>query len=138
MTKKLPESAWRVPGADKAPVAAVEISPPGPGAVKEAIGEVVEKTEVCYEEEAAKTRLQLEDKGWCPWRCSVLNDEVIIVVRDELVTGYPPDYPTYTTQELIELTRDGVGVETIRLAHEAKKALGAKVEATETLQKRRK
>ena len=80
------------------------------------------------EEVAAETQRLLEDPGWCLWRCSALGGEVIVVVRDELVTGYPAGYPVYTDQELIELAREGVGVEAIRLAHEAKKSLGAKIQ----------
>jgi len=81
------------------------------------------------EEVAAETHRQLEDPGWCLWRCSTLDDEVIVVVRDELVTGYPPGFPVYTAQELFECTK--AGGEFIRVAHEAKKTLGAKVAAVE-------
>ena len=125
MAKKLPESAWRVPGVDK-PLAVV--------AVKAARGEMPEGVEAFYRGEAARTQQELTDRGWGLWRCSALNGEVIVVVRDELVTGYPPGYPVYTVQELIELAREGVGVEAIRLAHEAKKGLGAKIQEVQHVQ----
>jgi len=81
------------------------------------------------EEVAAETHRLLEDPGWCLWRCSTLDNEVIVVVRDELVTGYPAGFPVYTSQELVELAK--AGGEFIRVAHEAKKTLGAKVAAVE-------
>jgi len=84
-------------------------------------------------EVAAETHRLLEDPGWCLWRCSTLDDEVIIVVRDELVTGYPTGFPVYTAQELVELAK--AGGEFIRVAHKAKKTLGAKVVAVEGVAK---
>ena len=113
MAAKLPASVWRVPGADKPAAAAVKEPPLEPQPIEEVI---------------AETQQQLVDRGWCLWRCNVLDGEVIIVVRDELVTGYPAGFPVYTTQELIELAQEGVGVEAIRLVHEAKKSCGAKVQ----------
>lgn len=111
---KLPNSAWGVP---------VEEEPAAVVAVKEPPAEPQ-----LAEEVAAGTHRLLEDPGWCLWRCNALANDVIVVVRDELVTGYPAGYPVYTDQELIELVREGVGVEAIRLVHEAKKSLGAKVQ----------
>lgn len=111
---KLPDSTWRVPDQEE-PAAAVAVREP-PAELQPA------------EAAAAETQRQLEDPGWCLWWCSALAGDVIVVVRDELVTGYPPGYPVYTDQELIELTKEGVGVEAIRFVHEAKKSCGAKVQ----------
>jgi hypothetical protein len=71
----------------------------------------------------AETKRLLESQGWCLWRCSTLGDAVIVVVRDELMTGYPAGYPVYLAQELDEL--GGAGADTMRRIHEAKKLAGA-------------
>ena len=116
---KIPDYAWKVPDLGES-AAAVSLKP------------TTEPRPV--EEVAAETRRRLEDPGWCLWRCSTLDGEVIVVVRDELVTGYPSGYPVYTDQELIELTQEGVGVEVIRLVHEAKKSCGAKIQEVQHVQ----
>jgi len=77
------------------------------------------------------TRELLATKGWCLWKCSVLGDEVIAVVRDELVNGIPDGYPVYTNAELEELCQDNVSDSTLRLVHEVKKLVGAKVTNSE-------
>jgi len=66
-------------------------------------------------------------QGWCLWKCSTLGGEVIAVIRDASVTGYPDGYPAYTEIELRELFKDDVSEATLRLVHEAKKLVGAKV-----------
>ena len=78
------------------------------------------------EETAQRTRELLATQGWCLWRCSTLGDEVIAVVRDELVEGVPEGYPVYTQIELMEL--DDVNEATLRLVHKAKKIAGAVVQ----------
>lgn len=77
------------------------------------------------QEVAAKTYELLEKKGWCLWRCRNLDDEVIVVVRDELVSGYPEGYAVYTDQELEYLSE--ASSSTLRLVHQAKKTGGALV-----------
>ena len=82
--------------------------------------------ELCQAQEAAaRTRELLETRGWCLWRCRVLDDEVIVVLRDELVGGFPTGYPTYLEQELESLLE--VDDITLKLIHEAKKLAGATV-----------
>jgi hypothetical protein len=54
-----------------------------------------------------------------------------VVVRDNLVTGYPLGYPVYTEAELERLCHNGVSEVTIRLVHEAKKLAGARVVSEE-------
>ena len=57
----------------------------------------------------------------------LLNGDIIVVVRDVPVTGYPEGYPAYTEAELEHLCQDGVTEATIRLVHEAKKIAGTVV-----------
>lgn len=54
------------------------------------------------EEVARRTREFLATRGWCLWKCSVLNGDIIVVVRDVTVAGYP-EFPVYTVAELEEL-----------------------------------
>ncbi|HEY82518.1 MAG TPA: MarR family transcriptional regulator [Dehalococcoidia bacterium] len=82
-------------------------------------------------EVAQHTKELLSSRGWCLWKCSVLDGDIIVVLRDELVTGYPEGYPVYTEAELEELCQGGVSEATIRLIHEAKKTAGATVESVE-------
>jgi hypothetical protein len=77
------------------------------------------------QEAAARTRELLETRGWCLWRCRALDDEVIVVLRDELVGGFPAGYPMYLEQELECLLE--VDDSTLKLIHEAKKAAGATI-----------
>ena len=79
------------------------------------------------EEVAQRTRKLLATRGWCLWKCSVLDGGTVAVVRDELVEGVPQGYPVYTEAELEELFEDDISEATIRLVHEAKKLAGAKV-----------
>lgn len=109
---KLPDSVWGTPDQGE-PTAAV--------AVKEPTAELLPAEAV-----VAETQELLEDPGWCLWRCSALANDVIVIVRDELVAGFPAGYPVYTTQELVELAAADEGM--IRIAHEAKKLLGAKIQ----------
>jgi hypothetical protein len=79
------------------------------------------------EETARRTRDLLNSRGWCLWRCAALDNDVIAVVRDELVEGVPHGYPVYTEDELTEICGDGTSETTIKLIHEAKKLTGAMV-----------
>ena len=86
---------------------------------------VVDTTALAQAEEVAwRTRELLASKGWCLWKCSTLNSEVIAVVRDENVEGLPEAYPAYTEAELEELCQDDVSEATLRLVYEAKKLAG--------------
>jgi len=38
----------------------------------------------------------LEEKGWCMWRYPTLDNMVWIILRDERVSGYPPNFHTLT------------------------------------------
>lgn len=77
-------------------------------------------------QEVAKCTFKLLDtQGWCLWKCRALNNDVIVVVRDELVTDYPHGYPVYLEQELECLLE--ANDSTLRLVHAAKKQAGAVV-----------
>lgn len=89
--------------------------------------------ELAMLEEAAQTRELLETRGWCLWRCHALENEVIVVLRDELVDGFPAGYPTYLEQELECLLE--VDDSTLKLIHEAKKLAGATVTGVEKQEK---
>lgn len=73
------------------------------------------------EDVARRTRELFNSQGWCLWKCSTLDDEVIVVVRDESVGDMPAGYPTYYDAELEELFKDDISEATLRLVHEAKK-----------------
>ncbi len=80
-------------------------------------------------QEKASTSELLATRGWCLWRCRALGDEVVVVLRDELVGGFPAGYPTYLEQELEYLLE--VDDSTLKLIHEAKKLAGATVTGVE-------
>lgn len=68
---------------------------------------------------AELTRQLLDGKGWCFWKCSVFHNEIIVIIRDKAVEGYPENFTIYTEAELKELIkRSDYGM--MRL-HEAKK-----------------
>jgi hypothetical protein len=85
------------------------------------------------QEAAARTRELLETRGWCLWRCRGLDDEVIVVLRDELVGGFPAGYPVYLEQELECLLE--VDDSALKLIHEAKKLAGATITGVEKREK---
>ncbi len=83
------------------------------------------------EEAAEELHQLLMVRGWGQWRCSALGGDVIVVVIDELINGYPVGYPVYTLQELNDVV--GLDDRLLRIAHEAKKELGAKVAGVEVI-----
>ena len=84
------------------------------------------------EDVAECTRELLATRGWCLWKCSTLAGDIIAVVLDEKVEGVPEGYSVYTEAELEELCKDDVSEATLRLVHEAKKLVGAKVVSVES------
>lgn len=82
-------------------------------------------------QKACRTKVLLSTRGWCLWKCSTLNNEIIVLLRDELVTEYPEEYPAYTDFELRELCNGGITEETLRIVHKAKKLAGATVISVE-------
>jgi hypothetical protein len=77
------------------------------------------------EKVAARTRELLDTRGWVIWKCSLLNDEKVLIVRDESVTDAPTGYPVYLEKEL-----ETIGDMTdwsVRMVHQAKKLAGARL-----------
>ena len=85
------------------------------------------------QEAAARTRKLLETRGWCLWQCRALDDEVIVVLRDEFVGGFPAGYPIYLERELERLLEADDSA--LKLIHEAKKLAGATVTGVEKREK---
>jgi hypothetical protein len=81
------------------------------------------------QEVSKRTYETLNTQGWCLWKCRAFNEDVIVVVRDELVTDYPHGYPVYLEQEL-ECLLEASDL-ALRLVHEAKKQAGAVVTGVE-------
>lgn len=42
----------------------------------------------------------LETRGWCLWKCSLFNNDIIVVIRDESVTDYPKGHAIWTDEEM--------------------------------------
>ena len=74
---------------------------------------------------AERTEELLMTRGWCLWKCSAFGGEVIVVVRDETVEGFPKGHPTYTEAELEKLMAGNIRDSSLHLIHEAKKMGGA-------------
>ena len=88
-----------------------------------------QRTEVVISE----TVRALEERGWALWRCWSLGGDIIVVIRDEMVSEVPEKYPIYTAAELETLADEDAA--TIRLVHEAKKAVRAWIESGNGLQR---
>jgi hypothetical protein len=89
------------------------------------------KPELAAELVALRTRKLLDSRGWCLWKCSVFGGEVIVIIRDERVEGYPKGHPVYTEAELERLMQGDVKDSTLHLVHEAKKMGGAVIMSIE-------
>ena len=68
---------------------------------------------------ADETRKRLRAKGWLVWTCTKLDNDRIVIVRDETVGGYPQGLPVYTEAELKQF--DELTLGTIRRIHAIKK-----------------
>lgn len=80
------------------------------------------------EDTARRTTGELLGKqGWCLWKCGALDDDIIVVCRDENSVGYPKGYSVYIEYELQLLGRDKVNHDSLRLIHEVKKLAGARL-----------
>ena len=80
-------------------------------------------------EVADRTKHYFLTRGWVLWKCTKLNNEIIVVVRDYKVTGYPKGYPVFSDDEIRQLNQDGATPETWELVIEAKKDTDVRVEA---------
>lgn len=68
---------------------------------------------------AELTREWLDKRGWVMWECPRLNDQRIIIIRDETITGYPVRYPVFTELDLEKI--GDLPDSTFKLILEAKK-----------------
>jgi hypothetical protein len=68
---------------------------------------------------ARKTQELFDRQGWALWKCDLLNDEIIVVLRDESVKNYPQGYPVYLSSELDTIIN--LSDKTIRMIHSTKK-----------------
>jgi len=91
----------------------------GPGLVADLSMFTAEQIEV-GREVIRKTLDSIEKKGWVMWKCAKLNNDLIVIVGEKNVKGYPSGYPIYTLKE-IEMTA-GMSPGTIKLIHAAKVA----------------
>ena len=78
---------------------------------------------------AAGTGEQLRTRGWCVWQCAALDDDLMLIVRDDTVSGTPAGIPRYTVAELEMLHRHGMSSFTMRMVHAVKKRAPARVMA---------
>lgn len=76
---------------------------------------------------ARYTSETLDNRGWCLWKCSSLNNDIIVVCRDEIISGYPKGYPVYIEHELESIGRHDISPYLLNLVHEVKKLAGAVV-----------
>lgn len=74
---------------------------------------------------AELTEYWLEKRGWIIWECSKLNNDRVVIARDETVKGYPPGLVVFTDFELKKIA--DVPDATFRLIYEAKKNAGARL-----------
>lgn len=119
------------------PVAPVQVKPspepmpapatpkPAPAKTLTAQSESQESFEVKARQVADVSQHWLETRGWVVWECSMLNNDRIVIVQDELVTGYPPGLPVYTDFEMKKVA--DMPLATIRLVHAAKKKAQARL-----------
>lgn len=67
-----------------------------------------------------KTYEDIDRRGWTMWRCTKLNNDVIVIVKDSKVLTYPLGYPVYTISEIEQSA--GMSPGTVKLIHAAKVA----------------
>lgn len=82
------------------------------------------------EEVGRRTSELLGERGWCLWRCDVLDGDIIVVVDEAIARDVPGGHPAYTVRELFLLLK--LDEATIRLIHEAKRLGGAVILGVET------
>lgn len=72
-----------------------------------------------------ESQKQLDKKGWVMWRCTNFGDEHIIIVLDDMVTGYPKGYPVFTADEMEKV--ENMTSKQISAAIRVKKAMRAEI-----------
>ena len=66
----------------------------------------------------SKTLELIKERGWAMWKCAALNNDRVIIVKDNRVRDYPSGYPVYTLDELDEIA--GMAPGTLKLVHQVK------------------
>lgn len=72
-------------------------------------------------EVADRTAELLETRGWALWKCANLNNDIVVIVRDESVKDFPLGYPVYFDAELKAMADSNMSIERHKFIHEAKK-----------------
>ena len=85
----------------------------------------VPNPELAAEVVAIRTRKLLDSRGWCLWKCSLFGGEVIVLIKDGAMKGYPKGHPVYIEAELEKLMQGNIRYSSLHLVHEAKKIGGA-------------
>jgi hypothetical protein len=70
---------------------------------------------------ALKTQELLISQGWCFWKCRKLDNEIIIITRDDMLCNIPTGYIAYTEDELAEIDRENIDEGDLHLIHNIKK-----------------
>lgn len=84
------------------------------------------KDELNVEAMCQKFDYIMDRQGWVMMMFpTLLHGDIITIIRDEEVTGYPLNHAVYTVEEFKLLCDKGAA--TFRLVHEAKKKAGAKI-----------
>jgi hypothetical protein len=78
-----------------------------------------------YREVARQTKRDLEKRGWALWKCSKLNNDIIVIVKNHSVSGYPDLLPVYTLEEIEKST--GWDAKSLNMVHHAKKIAQAQL-----------
>lgn len=71
--------------------------------MSQSVPAVPKTPEEIAQEVGQRTKEILATKGWCLWKASLLDNDTIVVIRDESVTDYPKGYPIYTDDEMREV-----------------------------------
>jgi hypothetical protein len=72
---------------------------------------------------AVETILQLGARGYCLWKCALLEGEVIMLVNGKRSDQIPAGYTIYTVEEIDRSF--GMSVDELRRLHRVKKITGA-------------
>lgn len=101
-----------------------KVAPAPASQIEEKVTKVNQGNPIAVDMESAKVvgaaiKERLETKGWCKVRATLLNNDIIVVIRDEEVTDYPKGFPVYTDDEMKEVAH--LTLDTIKRIHFLKK-----------------
>ncbi len=86
------------------------------------------------EEVSINTLLNIQRQGYCLWKCSALNGDIIMVIDGPISENVVILYPVYTLEELDLLMK--LDDSTIRLVHLTKKLGGSELISVEEIVKK--